>query len=107
MAKETIDIDLWAFWSQANTYLSAHVTKMNAQGMVYAPSYQGWFKPVRLLPPKAGKKVSKELVQLKTNLDLQIQDASSQFKKAAEALVIDSGTDQDSRVYWTSGKDIK
>ncbi len=58
---------LFAFWryDQYPYVLGAEVTRMNNTGDVYAPSYQRWFRPIKMMPTKAGKALDARLQQMR------------------------------------------
>lgn len=54
---------LFAFWryDQYPFVLGAPVTEMDDEGKVYVPNYQGWVKPLKLMPLKKGKELLEAL----------------------------------------------
>lgn len=58
---------LFAFWryDQYPYVLGAEITRMNDRGDVYAPAYEAWFHPVKLMPVKAGKALDDRLLQMR------------------------------------------
>jgi hypothetical protein len=61
--------ELYAFWNyDSYPYIVGGVVKeMRDDGMVYIPSFQGWFKPIKLLPREAGEKLHQHLKGLEQN----------------------------------------
>jgi hypothetical protein len=58
---------LFAFW-RFDSYpyvLGADVTRMDDEGNAYAPSYQSWFHPIKVMPTKAGKALNARLEQMR------------------------------------------
>lgn len=58
---------LFAFW-RYDLYpyvLGAEIDAMTEEGSVYAPSYQSWFRPIKIMPLKAGKAFSDRLEQMR------------------------------------------
>lgn len=68
MPDETILENMGAIWSydQFPFILAAGVTKMRADGMVYAPSYQGWFDPIRVIPEDTAKDMRLQIERIRS-----------------------------------------
>ncbi len=58
---------LFAFWryDQFPYVLGAEVTRMDDKGNTYAPSYQSWFRPIKIMPTKAGKTLLAKIEQMR------------------------------------------
>lgn len=83
MNKEENNINLFAFW-EYDLYpymLGAKATKMNSEGKVYLPSYQGWVKPFKLLPVKPGKVLYKKVEALRASHRLAEQNIKDEYTK--------------------------
>lgn len=65
--REVTPVDLFAFWAYDlfPYLLGARVTKLDEEGLAYAPSFQDWFRPVYLLTPRKGERIKRELEQLR------------------------------------------
>lgn len=60
---------LFAFW-RYDSYpyvLGAEISMMSEKGSVYAPSYQGWFKPIKVMPAKAGLALLDKLEKMRAD----------------------------------------
>lgn len=82
---------LFAFWryDQYPYVLGAPVTKMDDEGRVYAPSYQGWFTPIKIVPLKKGKELLDALKNHDHGLEHQRRRALAEFdKKWDDALFV-------------------
>lgn len=58
---------LFAFW-RYDLYpyvLGAEISRMNDKGNAYAPSYQGWFTPIKVMPARAGKALYERIEQMR------------------------------------------
>jgi hypothetical protein len=59
--------DLFAFW-RYDLYpyvLGAPITRMDDNGNAFAPSYQAWFHPIKIMPLEAGKALGARLEQMR------------------------------------------
>ena len=74
---------LFAFWryDQYPYVLGAPVTKMDDEGRVYVPDYQGWFTPIKILPLQKGKKLLDALQNREDGLESQRRRALAEFDK--------------------------
>lgn len=85
--KKTKDVQevsgLFAFWryDQYPYVLGAPITKMDDDGKVYAPNYQGWFTPIKLMPLKKGKELLDALKGQPDGLEAQRRRALEEFDK--------------------------
>lgn len=74
---------LFAFWryDQYPYVLGAPVTKMDDEGRVYTPAYQGWVTPIKLVPLKKGKALLDALQNYEHGLEIQRRRALAVFDK--------------------------
>lgn len=81
-------VDLFAFWKY-DTFpvLGSRATKMDSTGRVYLPSYQGWVKPVLLLPRKAGEALHAKLEKVRAQHDADIKGANLKMREAVAELI--------------------
>jgi len=78
---------LMAFWKydQFPYILGAEITKLNDEGLVYSPSYMGWFKPKAILPYDTGVKIRNSLIQLRFDYDCKLAELKGEYiEKAIE-----------------------
>lgn len=77
------EINLFALWEyDLYPYTSgAVVTKMNATGLVYAPSYLGWFRPIRLLPVEEGEALLAKIKHLSNQYRAREEKLKEEYKK--------------------------
>jgi hypothetical protein len=63
-------LEAFAFWRYGGDHgqlaVGARVTRLRDDGLVYAPSYQGWFRPIRMLPIAEGEALLARLEQIRT-----------------------------------------
>ena len=70
---------LYAFWKydQFPYIIGGEVSKINGKGHVYAPSYQSWFVPLKILPIIEGKELGikiKELTEEYKREEIRLKD---------------------------------
>lgn len=58
---------LFGFWryDQYPYVLGAEITRMDDKSNVYAPSYQSWFRPIKVMPSKAGRVLLIKIEQMR------------------------------------------
>ena len=64
---------LFAFWKY-DTFpyiLGGEISDLNEQGFVYIDSYQGWFKPILILPLDEGKRIKSRLISIEKSYNLE------------------------------------
>lgn len=56
-------INLYVFWKYDlfPYVLGSAATKMKDDGRVYVPNYQGWVRPVKIVPIEEGERISKQI----------------------------------------------
>lgn len=61
---------MFAFWRYGGDHgqlaVGARVTRLRDDGLVYAPSHQGWFRPIRMLPIAEGEALHARLGKIRT-----------------------------------------
>ncbi len=81
---------LYAFWSYdlCPYMLGGEVERFADDGMIVAKGYQGMkFKPLAILPDKAGKEALKFLKKIRADYDKAEKDLKKKYKDAARKLV--------------------
>jgi hypothetical protein len=62
-------LEAFAFWRYGGDHgqlaVGARVTRLRDDGLVYAPSYQGWFRPIRMLPLPDGEALHARLERVR------------------------------------------
>lgn len=77
------NINLFAFW-RYDRYpytLGGKASKMRADGAVYVNSYQGWFRPFKLLPISTGEKLYTKLKLLEESHRQAERKVKNEFDK--------------------------
>lgn len=82
-AQEQEVTGLFAFWRyDLYPYVTgAPITKMNDDGLVYAPSYQGWFAPIKLMPLSKGVQLLDAMTARPHGLVAQRERAFEEFEQ--------------------------
>lgn len=57
---------LFAFWNYSSFpyVLGSEIIEIESDGRAYAPAYQGWITPIKILPLAAGNKLKNKLEEL-------------------------------------------
>lgn len=78
----------FAFWRYGGDYgqlvVGARVTRLRDGGLVYAPSYQGWFRPIRVCSVPAGEALLAKLEQVRN----AYRDAHATLAAATRAEIL-------------------
>ena len=74
---------MFAFWryDRYPYVLGAEITRMNDTGDVYAPSYQRWFRPIKMMPAKAGKTLGARLEQMRAEHRTAVEAVDATWNK--------------------------
>lgn len=89
MTRNEQKIALFAFWpyDAFPFVLGSEATKMNDEGRVYVPAYQGWVSPTKLVPVKTGREIKKSLDVLVTKKREAQKELDEEFDGRARALI--------------------
>lgn len=79
--------DLFAFWEYSlfPYFIGAPITKMNKEGLVYAPNYLGWVKPLSILPLKSGRAIKEKLNALEKEYKSAEEELRNEYVKKRNA----------------------
>jgi hypothetical protein len=67
---------LYAFWKY-DTFpyvLGGELRDMNDRGLVYIESYQGWFRPILILPLEEGKKIHDKIKKISSSYQSELKN---------------------------------
>ena len=89
LRKQTKAPRLFAFWKYDlfPYYLGGAVKRMDEKGRVYIKSYQGWFKPLILLPLDEGKRLNEELEKLRAKHRLLTEELNKRLTAEVDNLL--------------------
>ena len=90
---EFIDRELFAFW-QYDTYpylLGGTITQMDDQGRIETVEYGhgNWFRPVKILPVKAGQELMRQICELTKKRDAAFLELTADWDINLKSLVGD------------------
>jgi hypothetical protein len=85
----TTEISLYAFWKYDlfPFVVGGKVTKMTGDGKCFAPSYQGWVNPIKLLPVEAGEELMEDIKQRKLEYDQALESLEEHHREQLEYLL--------------------
>lgn len=83
-----IDADLWAFWGyDLFPYcLSGKVSSMQGE-LVYIASYQGWFKPIKLVAGREGEELARQIKLLGERYEEAQRNIKKDFRGQLSSLI--------------------
>lgn len=80
--------ELYAFWTydQFPGVLGGKCHAPNDEGMVYVPSYRGYFKPVLVMSEAGGLKLNEKIIQLKIERHDAVDKINREYEKKFKSI---------------------